>query len=144
MAIKTVAQLGRLLCVSDPTMAARHLRLVLEIRESQAWPADAEAIDLRAGLPVREDGPADLDVMRQWWADRGSERQAGVVDRLLSHGGAGFIKPDDGGDAIFFSRPKTSTVALPAPGTRVTYEVAPSFDAKKNKATVRATDVKRA
>ena len=139
---RVVFFLARLLEGRDPDLAAKHARLARAFRREEGWPADGQLMALCARLSVRDaldQSSRELvaDLGRVWRRIEDAERDIGRVDRHLSEG-SGFIKPDRGGEPIYFARARSSNQPLPEVGARVSYLVQKSFDKKKNRESLRA------
>ena len=145
MSWRGIRDLAQLLESKEQARAILHYRVAIRVRSDAQWPEDQSLIDslLRLSsdsIPATDD---EFDTARKWWAESDfNGRSEGIVSKHLTHGGAGFIALDDG-QSIYFSRRPNDERPLPEVGTRVSFRIVSGFDNKKNKESLRATDVKQ-
>lgn len=136
---------------NQPDHWAHHAVLVYAIRHHQDWPIAkelenelTEAGKLPNKIPAMKELLAPLGT---FWkskyggstpAETNRKKQTGTIEKILPHGGAGFIKPAEGGASVYFKVPGPAEDKTWIAGLAVGYELRESFDTKKNKATVMA------
>lgn len=134
---RVVLLLARLLEMQDPELARKHVNLARTLRVDNGWKAVGELENLAERLGATQtEACSAKDLVAElapfWRSVDDSERETGRVERHINEG-SGFIKPDDGGDSLYFAKPRSSSRPLPAIGARVSYLVRMSFDRKKNR-----------
>lgn len=119
------------------------------IRQDNQWDADAEAEKLIGAMMPGEPVPATIKEVERTLSQLRKARQAdenrirGVISRLLPNGKSGFIKAFDGKSYYFAMRDlRDGSGGMPAEGQPVNFVVVDSFDKSKNKATVKASDIR--
>jgi tetratricopeptide (TPR) repeat protein len=145
MSWRGIRDLAQLLESKEQAQAILHYRVAIRVRSDAQWPEDQSLIDslLRLSSDSTPATDEEIDTARKWWAESGFDgRSEGIVSKHLAHGGAGFIALDDG-QSIYFSRRPNDERPLPEVGPRVSFRIVSGFDHKKNKESLRATDVKQ-
>ena len=127
-----------------------HVMYVNHIREKKGWTHDEEATalmnELQAHLPAMP-GNTDLSKeIRAIWEAHSPRvpRQKGKIKRILPNGNAGFVTGDDRKDYYFSVRDFNGNRNLLVEGFAISFKLAESFDAKKQQASVKAVDIKKA
>jgi tetratricopeptide (TPR) repeat protein/cold shock CspA family protein len=135
----------------EATHARTHLSLCLGVRESREWKASEDIMKLASAWDVsgpRRDPDDVLRELRPLWKQWGEDlnpRQTGVIQQVFSHGGAGFIRPaNSGNDLYFHAREWREHGSKPKVGTHVSFVTRPSFDRKQNRQTTAACDIRPA
>jgi cold shock CspA family protein len=121
----------------------------IRIFGTRKWKASEHVMKLASDWDVsgpRRDSEDLLSELRPLWKEWSEElnpRQIGVIQQILSHGGAGFICPTNGEKDLYFNtkdwRERKST---PAVGAQVSFVTRPSFDPKHNRQTTVACDIR--
>jgi cold shock CspA family protein len=136
---------ARTLAGSDRSRAVAHAAIAVAVRQEKGYGPDAKLRETLAALDVTELEAADRAAIAEqtaWWkAADTSARGTGEVTKHLAHGGAGFITGDDG-KQYYFSKKRDSDRPLLPVGTKVTFEVVSSVDAKKNAPSLKAVKVR--
>lgn len=145
---ETLGLVGELLEKSDQELAVAHVRLSRAFRQQEGWPANKPLEELAKRLGISEQDEASISELKKilqqnWRQTEDSKRETGTVIKHINEG-AGFIAPDSGGDAIFFSVPMNSNKQLPGVESKVSFIRENSFDKKKNRESERATKWKPA
>lgn len=125
------------------------LRLCAAIRKQRQWSLDRNLLlDLQAHNIDPDKLPPYKEILancRSWLAPRQSEGQkelSGIVTKLLPHGKAGFLK--SGADSYYFLVPQCQFPAEDVqPGLKVRFRTQPSFDQKKQQATLMAVRIRK-
>lgn len=134
-------------CLADvePQRASAHAAIAIRTRLANGYGPDSKVTETLSLLELKEIQPAsdaELVEQRAWWKETSTPAIEGTVEKHLSHGGAGFITGDDG-ESYYFSRRRDDDRPLFPLGTRVRFVPEASFDAKKQKASLKATKVRR-
>ena len=133
----------------DAAHARTHLLLCLAVRESRGWKASEDVMKLASEWDVsgpRRDVDDLVDEMQPlWrlWTEELTPRKTGVIQRILPHGAAGFIRSNDGDQDFYFdTRNWKGRTSKPSVGTHVTFVTRPSFDRKRQRQTTVACEVR--
>ncbi len=132
------------------TEAALHAHLVISLRAREGWGDDHEAEEIIDSISELNNLPEDFNTLlklaEQVWAENlpAAIRTKGVIKIILPNGKSGFIEGDDGEDYYFQTRDVTDKQLNPTAGLKVSFAKTESFDKKKNKPSVKATDIKKA
>jgi len=127
-----------------------HALLVEAMRAQEGWGADNEASELIAQCSSVTGLPHDLPSLRklaaQVWVDNqpAVPMLKGIINTMLPHGKAGFIKGDDGADYYFKISDITDRHLQVVAGKKVSFVKTASFDKVHNKPSIIATNVKPA
>jgi cold shock CspA family protein len=137
-------------------MAQKHLLLILALRRQNNWPIPVDIAGMlqqAGGVPEPLPGTQHLlsSLQNEWKAKTGGDnkppakekRYTGVIEKLLPNGAAGFIKPDAGGDSIYFLfKNYRGDTGLLKPGKKVSFETTESYDTRRQKASKAAVRIK--
>jgi tetratricopeptide (TPR) repeat protein/cold shock CspA family protein len=129
--------------------ARTHLSLCLAVRESREWKTSNDVMKLASDWDVSGPRRDPEDLLRElrplWkrWSEELNPRQTGVIQQVFSHGGAGFIRPTNGGEDLYFNtRDWREHRSKPAAGTHVSFVTKPSFNHKQNRQTIVACEIR--
>jgi len=151
--------------LGKPAVAAAHVRLAGAIRTKEGWklPAGLEELEVQIREALAATGeawpslPEDVRELsrrcRELRQGEGTDdaamrarteiRCTGTIMKIDPGRPFTFIKPDGGGEAVFVAvRELPPDCAGTGAGVRVTFALEESFDRKKNRASVRAVQVK--
>jgi tetratricopeptide (TPR) repeat protein len=149
----TLAQIA--LALNKIDVAAAHITLAKKIRIGKGWkiPPDLTRTEydvLRASHQKWPDLPQDVrqleQLCRRYWQegkDEGLQFYRGTVQQYPEGRAFAYIKRDDGGDDVFVlirDLPKECR----QPGSRVEFALKASFDKKKQRESVQATNIRPA
>lgn len=129
----------------EPRAAGLHLCLIAAVREESGWPVKEELLQLiqETGLDCGAEG-SSLAIKKElalFWGNclfKDGGRLTGVVASLFENNKAGFISGNDGKKYYFTTRKLEGLVKK---GSKVSFELADSFDKKKNQPTVIAKNI---
>ena len=117
----------------------KNFKKIVRISLANGWIDKDPFINFKATIKEVERTLSQLRKARQ--ADE--NRIRGVISRLLPNGKSGFIKAFDGKSYYFAMRDlRDGSGGMPAEGQPVNFVVVDSFDKSKNKATVKASDIR--
>ncbi len=130
---------GRILQArSEMEDARKHVLLAAKVRQEQDWKIPAELTEAASQMDV--DLGTDLSAralhkeLKPFWRSLKVADMAegqGEIKNMLSHGGAGFIRGDDGEDYYFSTKWFQGPRHLLEPGQRVTFQVEENPDPNK-------------
>jgi tetratricopeptide (TPR) repeat protein/cold shock CspA family protein len=130
---------GRILQArSEMEDARKHVLLAAKVRQEQDWKIPSELteaasemdVDLATDVSARE---LHRELRPYWESLRVADMPEGQgeIKNMLSHGGAGFIRGDDGEDYYFNTKWFEGPAHLLEPGQRVAFQVEENSDPNK-------------
>jgi len=150
---KTLCLLGRLLADSSPEESIKYFMLVSKLREEHGWQKDQDVEShIQSHNEHSSNSALELESMlRPTWGSifapetgvvpATGERISGTVVKHLNEG-AGFIKPHNEIDQLYFSIKPGSSEKLPPVGSKVSFIKGKKFDQKKQRESTAAFKVR--
>lgn len=131
--------------LNETALAQEHLKLVSLIREDEGWKNDPELEANLERLNVdTEEAESARQVVRSLrpvWEKAiyaNQTRLKGTVNKILPHGGAGFIRDENGASHYFDMREVSADTSAINQGVRVQFYIVESFDKSKNQKSTKA------
>jgi tetratricopeptide (TPR) repeat protein len=147
--LPAVLLFGRILWDQGKRDEARsHLMLYCRYREGKGWKISSDVRSMLAEWgaesTVPDTGHLVFQLQSLWreMANLVDVRRTGVVQSLLPHGRAGFIVADERERFYFETRDWKAKRGRLTKGSRVSFNTKPSYDRKRQRATVVACDIR--
>lgn len=128
--------------------ARQHLALFVAYRREHGWRLDERVMTLVTEWHVPLEGANAAELLKQlkslWreWDLPTTSRLTGVVQTVMPHGRAGFIMAADHERFFFDTRDWKDKRGKPTTGAKVSFATKPSFDRKRQRASVVACDIR--
>lgn len=135
--------------LNETALAQEHLKLVSLIREDQGWRHDPELEANLERLNVdTEEAESTKQLVRSLrpiWEEAKHANQTrlkGKIDKILPHGGAGFVRDEHGKAHYFDMRDIIGNTSAICQGAYVDFYVVDSFDKAKNQKSTKAVQIR--